>query len=117
MRIFLSLLTPSQLKLKRNVDASTNSLTNGSVDAKYVKKKLSKQLKIDLEPHESVHLRPDAVRHADLDQNAAELQSILDSMSLDQPCNVQVNQLGEYIACISLRGGFRIPLKVQVNKR
>lgn len=106
-----------QLKLWRGVDPSSNTLSKGAVDAKYIKRKLSKQLRIDLEPHESVRLHPEPVHHAELDQKPGELQALLEAMPAEGPCTAQVRQLGEYVACLGLRGGYRIPLRVEVSKR
>jgi hypothetical protein len=110
-------LSSCQLKLWRNVDSSTNALTSGVVDSTYIRKKLSKQLKIDLEKHETIHLLAEPVHHAELDQKPAELQRLVDSLAVDQPCSAQVRQMGEYIALISLRGGYKIPLRIEVSKR
>ncbi|GKY97352.1 hypothetical protein MPSEU_000693600 [Mayamaea pseudoterrestris] len=110
-------LRNKSLKLWRNADASTGSLTSGSVDAKYIRKKLSKQLRIDLEPHETITLRAEPVNHAELDHNPTELQSLIDALASDQASTTQVKQLGEFLACISLRGGYNIPLRVEVLKR
>jgi hypothetical protein len=70
-----------------------------------------------LEPHETIHLRAEPVHHAELDQTPMELQALLDSIPADKACETQVKQLGEYLACISLRGGYRIPLRVEVLNR
>ena len=35
----------------------------------------------------------------------------------DEPCQVQIRQLGEYLARLTIKGGHRIPLKVEVLKR
>lgn len=88
----------------------------GHVDEKAVRTKLSKQLKIDLEPHERVHLRPAAiVDHEHL--SAEEIEAMLNEIATEQDCNVQIKALGVYLAKISLRGGYTVPLKVEVLKR
>jgi hypothetical protein len=106
-----------QLKIWRGVDSSTDSLTTGAVDAKFIKKKLSKQLKIDLQPDETIHLWPEPVSYADLDHNPAAVQNILASVSISEPCIAQVKQLGEFVSFISLRGGYTVQLRVEVLKR
>ena len=90
----------------------------GMVDAVAVRKKLSKQLRIDLEPHEKVHLRAEPVLHSELTEEVMEemLKTEFDDSS-DTRCTTQVKELGEYLARISLRGGFMVPLKVEVGKR
>lgn len=88
------------------------------VDAVAIRKKLSKQLKIDLEPHEKVHLMAEPVLHSDLTESSMdEMMKSPDFGETDQPCTTQVRKLGEYLARISLKGGFQVPLKVEVLKR
>ena len=88
------------------------------VDAVAVRKKLSKQLRIDLEPHEKVHLLAEPVLHSELTQDVVEKMVENDfGDSSDTRCTTQVKELGEYLARISLRGGFTVPLKVEVLKR
>lgn len=90
------------------------------VDAKAVRQKLSKQLKIDLEDHEHVHLIAEPVVHAELetdDDVEQVLQQHLGSTSATEKCETQVKELGEYLARIALKGGFMVPLKVEVVKR
>jgi len=87
------------------------------VDAKAVRRKLSKQLKIDLEPHEKIHLRKEPViSHAELTE--LDMKTMMEDMGDPQePCKVEIRQLGEFLARISLRGGYSIPLKVEILKR
>ena len=87
------------------------------VDAKAIRQKLSKQLRIDLEPHEKVHLLAEPLVHAELTEESTEemLQGQFGEVS--QPCQTQVRQLGEFLARIALKGGFMVPLKVEVVKR
>jgi ribosomal protein L9 len=105
------------LKIKRNVDPATNVVAPGMVDAKAVRKKLSKQLRIDLELHETVHLQKEPVlSHTELTD--AEEQAIMEGLGdPEEKCQTQIRALGLYLARISLRGGFQIPLKVEVVKR
>ena len=106
-----------QLRIYRNVDPVTEQMHPGMVDAKAIRKKLSKQLRIDLEPHERVHLLAEPVSHSELTEEGTEemMQEQLGDAS--QPCTTQVRQLGEFLARISLKGGFMVPLKVEVVKR
>lgn len=87
------------------------------VDAKAIRKKLSKQLRIDLEPHESVHLLAEPVIHSELTEGGTEEMMQEQFGDASQPCSTQVRQLGEFLARISLKGGFMVPLKVEVVKR
>uniref|UniRef100_A0A7S3L493 Ribosomal protein L9 domain-containing protein n=1 Tax=Amphora coffeiformis TaxID=265554 RepID=A0A7S3L493_9STRA len=106
------------LKIWRNVDPVTEVMNPGMVDARVVRKKLSKQLRIDLEPHEKVHLLAEPVFHSELTEDVTEkmMESKFEATS-DTPCTTQVKELGEYLARISLKGGFMVPLKVEVRKR
>lgn len=83
------------------------------VDQKAVRGKLSKQLKIDLEPHERVHLRPEPLH----DEDADELEALFEDIQTEEDCKVQIRALGVYLAKISLAGGYTVPLKVEVLKR
>ena len=85
------------------------------VDEKAVRAKLSRQLKIDLESHEKVHLRP--VPIVDQDVTAEELDEVLKEIETEEKCKVQIRALGTYVAKISLAGGYTVPLKVEVLKR
>jgi hypothetical protein len=116
------------------------------VDARAVRQKLSKQLRIDLEPHEKVYLfaqplgtllttaanssttdddRNDNVDNQKGTRAAAvkplseeeELNALVQKALPQEEDNVQIRQVGEYLARISLRGGYVIPLKVAVLKR
>jgi hypothetical protein len=129
------------------------------VDARAVRKKLSKQLRIDLEPHEKVHLfaeplgtllttsatttTTEAVVDGDSSNNVddqgnnnnnnkkkkkdstvekplteeEELNALIRRLIPQDDENVQIRQVGDYLARISLRGGHIIPLKVAVLKR
>jgi large subunit ribosomal protein L9 len=106
-------LRNKELKIWRRVDPSTNSVHPGMVDHKAVRSKLSKQLKIDLDEHEKVHLRPTSVD----DLKAEDMDAVLEEIETEEKCTVQIRQLGGYIAKISLAGGHIVPLKVRVLKR
>jgi hypothetical protein len=141
------------------VAASVGRLHPGMVDARAVRKKLSKQLRIDLEPHEKVHLfaeplgtllttsatttttteavvvdddssnnvddqgsnnnnkkKKDATVEKPLTEEE-ELNALIRRLIPQDDENVQIRQVGDYLARISLRGGHIIPLKVAVLKR
>lgn len=89
------------------------------VDARAVRSKLSRQLKIDLEAHEKVHLLAEPVFHSEFvdEGRAEEFMATKDFGAPDERCTTQVRELGEYLARISLKGGFMVPLKVEVLKR
>lgn len=108
------MVSTAQLKIWRNVDSITGAVSPGLVDAKAVRQKLSKQLKIDLEPHEKVHLRADPLVHA---VTVEEAEQLLQEVATDEACNAQIRQRGEYLAVISLSGGHTVPLKFEVLKR
>jgi hypothetical protein len=86
------------------------------VDSRAVRRKLSAQLKIDLEPHERVHLQAEPVNFGELTEK--EIESIMESLGdSEQKSEVVIKKLGEYIARISVRGGYSIPLKFEIMKR
>ena len=98
------------------VDPNTADALFGLVNSQNIRQKLSKQLKIDLEDHESVHIcSKDPVHFSDLKEK--HIQEILDGVDSEQPCSVQVKRLGEYIARIGLEGGYSVPLKFQVIQK
>mmetsp|Transcript_16412 Transcript_16412/g.33008 ORF Transcript_16412/g.33008 Transcript_16412/m.33008 type:complete len:171 (+) Transcript_16412:52-564(+) len=118
----------AQLKIWRNVDSSTGAVHPGLVNAQNVREKLSQQLKIDLEDHETVQLRakPVELGHAELEEEDVErimegIGSSGDEESAGEgdgaECKVEIRQLGEFMAKISLRGGHVVPLKFAVLKR
>jgi hypothetical protein len=127
-----------QLKVWRNADPTTNIISPGWVDAKVIRQKLSKQLKIDLEPHETIHLLVDeeavaAAAAAEEERAAAVVRSTPDVSSSSstnvaavddttgkpqqQRCTTVIRKLGEYVAIITLRGGYSIPLQFEIIKR
>jgi len=108
-----------QLKIWRNVDKEAtqyNAISPGVVKASNVRNKLSRQLKIDLEPHEKIHILPEPIHHATVTER--EIEEFMASLGDPQkPCTTQLRQLGQYLARISLQGGYSIPLKLEVVKR
>ena len=124
---FLLFIIPvlySQLKIWRNVDSSTGAVHPGLVNAQNGRDKLSRQLKIDLEDHETVRIRakPVELGHAELDdEDVDRIMEEIGSGSSEEAhgaeCNVEICQLGDFMAKISLRGGHVVPLKFSVLKR
>jgi ribosomal protein L9 len=120
------------LKIWRTVDASVASSSGivgtsvagtpihpGIVDAKMVRDKLSKQLKIDLEDHEIVQIHPEIVNHSLLEEEDAVQEELkkMEPLGEDRKCNVQLKTLGEYLVKIHLRGNQEVGLRLVVLKR
>ena len=130
------------LKIWRNVDVvnvvDVNKMENapiypGFVDHKNVRDKLSKQLKIDLEDHEKVQIRPTPVSFGLMDDDETLMESLMDEMDpleeegQDQgqgqngkkggECQVKLKALGEYLVKIHLRGGHSVGLRLNVVRR
>ncbi|KAL7555138.1 hypothetical protein ACHAWF_018773 [Thalassiosira exigua] len=165
------------VKIIRNVDPNLPTMCHpGHVSAKNLRDKLSKQLKIDLEDHETIHIRRESVvgleekeenelmeliKNMDEDDFVAKTQTNLggetdeeegghltaneeasdgdDSFesqdaseesnieatatageadtSAPKDCDTKLKQLGEYVAKITLAGGYIVPLKFQVVRR
>ena len=85
------------------------------VDVKALRDKLSKQLKIDLERHETIHIHPEPVLFAELSEPA--LDAIVEAFDTSAADTLQIRHLGEYVAKISLRGDYWVPLKFSVLAR
>ena len=84
-----------------------------------VRQKLSKQLKIDLEKHEMVHICKDDVNYQEMNDKQLD-EFVLNTERFGDrniKCTQAIKTLGQYIARISLRGGYDIPLKFEVVKR
>ena len=101
----------------RVVDPNTaDGLHPGLVNASNIREKLGKQLKIDLDENESVHIISETpMIHVDLDENKE--QALVEEFETEGDCNKEVRRLGEYLAKISLAGGYAVPLKFQVLQR
>ncbi len=104
------------MKIWRRVDPEKpDAVHPGLVNAKNVRDKLSKQLLIDLNRKEKVHLRleplPDDIQYEELDELLEELGDV------DTPCEVAIRSLGDYVARISLKGPHYVPLKFTVLKK
>ena len=122
----------------RNVDLNTPTMCHpGHVSAKHLRQKLSKQLKIDLEPHESIQIMNEPVVGLE-EMEEKELMDLILNMEVgedDGPnsnmtveeaakegvglddCNTQLKYLGEYVAKINLAGGYAVPLKFRIERR
>ena len=79
------------------------------VDKKALKAKLSKQLKIDLEKHEELHLNAEPIDPDDVTPEG--LLEMVENMEVSEPCSLQIQRLGHYVARISLSGGYAVPLR------
>ena len=86
------------------------------VDEKALRQKLYRQLKIELESHEQIHIFEKAVEsHKKLTDKG--IESLMKKIDTTSPCKVQLRQLGHYVAKITLDGGYTVPLKFEVVKR
>lgn len=128
------------LQLWRNVDPnSTDTLHPGVVTADHIREKLSRQLKIDLDEAEPIHILGTAssssddpssaspptttttnpLNFAELDE--AKIQALADDLvpvaDKDGKCSIRINRLGEYLAVIGLKGGYAVPLRLLVRQR
>lgn len=137
------------VRIYRNVDPNMPTICHpGHVTAKNLRDKLSKQLKIDLEPHETIRISEETVIGVD-DLEEKDLMALLSKMydgdsaratvenvqegngeaeasrgngelkgdASTEECTVKIKQLGEYIARITLSGGYTVPLRFSVEKR
>lgn len=95
---------------------SVDAIHPGVVTALNLRQKLSKQLKIDLEPHESIHIHPlNTLSHAELDSD--QVQSMVEEYKPEGKCDTKIKRLGDYLAKISLEGGHSVPLRFVVQQR
>jgi hypothetical protein len=106
-----------QLKIWRVVDPNTaDALHPGLVNSSNIREKLNKQLKVELESNDSLHIFSETpLVHAELDEN--KLQTIVDEFQPDGDCEIEIKRLGEYLAKIGLPGGYSVPLRFQVIQR
>ena len=152
------------VKLIRNVDPNVPTMCHpGHVSAMNIRDKLSKQLKIDLEEHESIQIRNEPVAGLEemdekermqlimnmdgvigaaagegLDEESAEGEdsneeesaaaavvaavepAVADESSTTdetKDCDTKVKQLGDYLAKITLAGGYVVPLHFRIERR
>lgn len=102
--------------MRRNVEAETNTLHPGMVDQKALRQKIANQLKVDLTDDELVHIHEAPLdSHDNLTEEV--MEEIMDGLDSTKPCEVQIRQLGKYVAKISLAGGYTVPLKFAIEKR
>jgi len=104
----------NQLTIYRKAESSSPGAAThpGMVDEKALKIKLSKHLKIDLEDHEKIVINKEPVEFDEIDNN---LDALMETI---QDEDVEIRNLGDYIAKITLDGGYSVPLKFLVtNKR
>ena len=174
LRIYLR---NKSVKIIRNADPNMPTMCHpGHVSAKNLCHKLSKQLRIDLEEHETIHIRNEPIVGMD-ELDEAQLMALLGELDEDQnvaakaeaseeveatvgeegegdatsieaagdggeaavdevltatdqgigsseleqgalkDCDTQVKQLGDYVAKITLAGGYVVPLKFRVERR
>jgi hypothetical protein len=106
-------ITFSQLKIYRKVD-DAGGVHPGVVTAQNIRDKLSKQLMIDLDVSEQVHILPDPLLE---DFNPEQITAMMEAFPIDTPCEVQLKKLGFFFAKLSLAGGYSVPLKFQVIKK
>ena len=114
-----------QLKIWRVVDPnSVGALHPGMVTAWNLRQKLSHQLKIDLQPHETIHIVYPVIStsanatlsHSELDN--AKVQKMVDEfVPASGKCETQIKRLGDYVAKITLEGGHSVPLRFVVQQR
>jgi len=140
------------VKIIRNVDRNVPNMCHpGHVSAKNLREKLSKQLKIDLEEHETVRIRNETVVGLD-EKEGVELMRLIEDMEevndearrvtsnigdeiiangfqTEEPgsaeltdqstkdCDTKIKQLGDYVAKLTLAGGYIVPLKFRVERR
>eukprot|EP00542_Grammatophora_oceanica_P020513 CAMPEP_0194040600 /NCGR_PEP_ID=MMETSP0009_2-20130614/12566_1 /TAXON_ID=210454 /ORGANISM="Grammatophora oceanica, Strain CCMP 410" /LENGTH=256 /DNA_ID=CAMNT_0038683785 /DNA_START=12 /DNA_END=782 /DNA_ORIENTATION=+ len=113
-------LSNKSLKIWRVTDPVTGMTSPGWVDHIHIRRKLSKHLKIDLEDHEMVHLTPSEVFWDD-EMDADELDELLNAQMANVPkdevCTLELRKLGDYMARISLAGGYHVPLKFSIVHR
>ena len=150
------------VKLIRNVDPNVPTMCHpGHVSAMNIRDKLSKQLKIDLEEHESIQIRNEpivgleemdekermqfimnthgavagggsavAAEEGEDTEESAEKEeesaptaveaAVVEENSSDEEvkdCDTKVKQLGDYLAKITLAGGYMVPLHFRIERR
>ena len=95
----------------RRIDTETQRLSPGKVTANMLRSKISKQLKIDLEPHETIHLLEGSLVLEDYTPTALLTKIEEDIPNVKEPCKIEIRQAGDYVARITLAGGYAVPLK------
>ncbi|KAL3778994.1 hypothetical protein ACHAW5_005760 [Stephanodiscus triporus] len=149
--VLRSYLRNKSVRIIRNVDPNVPVMCHpGHVDSRNLREKLSRQLKIDLEEHEKIHIRNEPVVGLEergegelmqllmemdggdkriptrMEEGGEEIDADRESQSdavadVDggdaKDCDVKVKQIGDYVAKITLRGGYVVPLKFSVVRR
>ena len=141
-------LRNKSVKLIRNVDPNVPTMCHpGHVSVKNIRDKLSKQLKIDLEDHETIHIRNEPIVGIEEMDEKEVMQIIMgmDEMTTEEKdskegedgdstkeessasaeatadetkdCDTKVKQLGDYLAKITLAGGYVVPLHFRIERR
>lgn len=96
---------------------SVDTLHPGYVTACNVKHKLSKQLRIDLDANEPLHIFSEEPMVID-EVNDDKLQTMVDEFQPGEfSCEIKLRRLGTYLAKISLEGGYSVPLKFVIQPR
>ena len=125
-----------KLQIWRMVDPnSTDTLHPGVVTTENLREKLSKQLKIDLDENEAMHIfrEDDDNDNTDSSDSAAKtttnpinfteidevkIQAMIDDfIPTTDKCPIKINRLGDYLAVIGLKGGYTVPLRFVVRQR
>uniref|UniRef100_A0A7S2YD64 Ribosomal protein L9 domain-containing protein n=1 Tax=Entomoneis paludosa TaxID=265537 RepID=A0A7S2YD64_9STRA len=109
-------LSNKTLTIWREVDETgLVPLNKKGVTHRVIRKKLGIQLKIDLDDHEVIHLKPDPVEMEELDDE--KIETIMKEelpTSKDEVCKTDIRKHGDFIGRIWLAGDFHIPLKISV---
>lgn len=131
-----------KLQIWRMVDPnSTDTLHPGVVTTENLREKLSKQLKIDLDENEAMHIfrnddddnnntdssdsatnntitttTTNPINFAEIDE--VKIQAMIDDfIPTTDKCPIKINRLGDYLAVIGLKGGYTVPLRFVVRQR
>ena len=115
---------------------STDTLHPGVVTTENLREKLSKQLKIDLNENEAMHIfrndddntdssdsdaiatttTTNPINFAEIDE--VKIQAMIDDfIPTTDTCPIKINRLGDYLAVIGLKGGYTVPLRFVVRQR
>jgi len=99
-------------------DSDLVPLNRKPVNHKVIRKKLSKQLRIDLDDHEMVHITPDTIMFDEVKED--EIEAMMKNnltQNKEEVCSTEIRKLGDYLARIWLAGDHYIPLRVSVVRR
>jgi hypothetical protein len=105
------------LKIWRVVDpSSADVLHPGKVNSWNIRKQISTQLNVDLSENETVHIcSKDPLILSELDEN--KMETLMEEVDAEKPCDIQIKRLGEYVARIGLEGEYTVPLRLLVVQR